>query len=804
MAGYVRSFGLLSVDAVPSVKAPGESDLNQSGIALKAILLLSLTCGSGVASENGIDGFSTSPYENGGASCLACHTQAPNSTATVEIQGPSVVDANSVNVFQVTLTGGPAATAGIDIAVDNFDGQLTALNDDLRRSDNDLTHRRPKPFTGGQVRFSFQWTAPSYNATTDIYAAANSSNGGRDLIGDAIATASLRVRVQNGLGIRPDEPQPEISLIKLETVASGLGQSISIANAGDLRMFVVDKSGKIRIVRQNGSVQQPPFLDISERVESTGGEQGLLGLAFDPNYANNGYFYVHYTRNATTGSIYRGRVSRFSVSSDAQRADESSEKVLLEIQRNSVTHNGGDLRFGNDGYLYISSGDGGEPGRVQNSQTLLGKILRIDVSGRPDENNRPDCGISPALTYRIPPGNAYRNGPGNDCDEIYALGLRNPWRISLDRETGDLWVGDVGKESREEISFIRTSDSGGVNLGWPCYEGTVIFDAAACTREFVQPVFDYGRDTGRAVVGGFVYRGNEIAALRGRYLFTDYGDSSVIYSLIPQAGGFVLQPAMVNTGKSLLSSFGEDAAGELYVLSAASSELYRIVAGETSAAAQFHVSSLNVSESASRASVSVRLSRPLQNESRVSIATSRQTAIPGQDYYGRYEILSLPAGSVSTTLDIPILDDALVEADETLGVRLFQPVGAEIGTESAQVTIEDNDASNALPTLNVSSVRVDENVGVVNIEVTLSSPATEPVDYAFSTSSAGTATIGVDLYGTGAAMVFQPGQQIHRLAVQIVDDNLPEPNEYSFLRVLNVSGATSGVLSGRIDIIDND
>lgn len=770
---------------------------------LSALLVLSSTHVD--ASENGIDGFSTNPDANSGASCLACHTQGRNQSASVQITGPARVSANSINEYVVTLTGGPAITAGVDIAVYKSDGNLHAVLDDLRTSNRDLTHSRPKPFNNGQAQFRFRWKAPSYNASTEIYVGSNSSNGQRDLIDDAIASARLPVQVYDGSGSRPINPQPPVSLIKLETVASGLGQSISIANAGDQRMFVVDKSGKIRLVLPNGQVAPRLFLDISSRVESTGGEQGLLGLAFDPDYATNGFFYVHYTRRAATGSTFRGRVSRFRVSADPQIADDGSEKVLLETQRNTVTHNGGDIRFGKDGYLYIASGDGGEPAQVQNPKSLLGKILRIDVNGTPDNSNRPDCGYSPATTYRIPRGNAYRNGAGGGCDEIYALGLRNPWRLSLDRNTGDLWIGDVGQESFEEINFIKAGAGGGANLGWPCLEGTEIFDSSACVGEYLEPIHAYDRTVGRAVVGGFVYRGNDIPSLRGRYLFSDYGDSSNIYSLVPGPDGWVVHTVLTNSGKSLLSSFGEDGAGELYALSAASSELYRVVDGQPGGpAAKFHLSSVNVSENQPHATISVQLTRALQSESQVSIATQRESATPGVDFYGQYKTLRIPAGARSAELQVQIINDTVVESDETVGVRIFHPVGAVIGTEKATILIADDDAPGALPVINVSSHRANESDDIVNVLITLSSAATETVTFAYSTTTAGSATSGVDFYGSGGQVTIAPGQRVHRIPIQLVDDDATEATEYFYLRLVNVRNAVEGVLTGRIDLIDND
>jgi len=487
-----------------SDRAPGDSQADRSvGVTSEryaAIAVAVVGCVVGLAllmgpvsplmaSQNGLSGYSSSPHTTGGASCLACHTQTAGQTASISISGPSVVNANSTNDYTVTITGGPAVTGGVNISVDKFDGTLEAVNNEMRLIDNDLSQNRAKNFGNGQVTFSFRWKAPSYNVATRIYAAGNSSSGQNNLIGDAIAATNLAVEVQNGSGSRPEEPDPGQSAIELQTVAAGLGRAVSIANAGDSRLFVVEQSGKINIVEANGNVRAQPFLDISSRVLFNQGEQGLLGLAFDPNYSSNGYFYVHYSRSASTGLAYRGRVSRFKVSGDPQRADVGSEKVILEVDSRSVYHNGGDLRFGSDGYLYISVGDGGEIMKAKDPRSLRGKIMRIDVSGPPGSNNAPDCGLNASDGYRIPPGNAYRDGRGGaGCDEVYALGLRNPWRISLDRATGDLWIGDVGQTTREEIDFLKAGVSAGANLGWPCREGDIAYNNSACSGEYISPV----------------------------------------------------------------------------------------------------------------------------------------------------------------------------------------------------------------------------------------------------------------------------------------------------------------------------
>ena len=335
--------------------------------------------------------------------------------------------------------------------------------------------------------------------------------------------------------------------VALVPFAAGLDQPDNIANAGDARLFVLEQPGVIRIVEPDGSVLPTPFLDISSRV-SCCGEQGLLGLAFDPGYAANGRFYVDYTDNA--GNT---QVSRFSVTANPDVADPNGEVGILSVVQPFSNHNGGDLQFGPDGYLYISLGDGGSggdpQGNGQNGQTLLGKILRIDVDG--------------GSPYAIPADNPFVGDPGT-LDEIWALGLRNPWRFSFDRSTGDLFIADVGQASREEVDFQPAASGGGQNYGWRCYEGNAAYDLTGCgpAGDYVFPIHDYTHADGCAITGGFVYRGSQFPALLGHYLFADYC-SGKLWALSPDGGGG-WNVDDVGQFPINFTSFGEDAAGEIY------------------------------------------------------------------------------------------------------------------------------------------------------------------------------------------------------------------------------------------------
>jgi glucose/arabinose dehydrogenase len=304
------------------------------------------------------------------------------------------------------------------------------------------------------------------------------------------------------------------------------------------------------------------FLDITPLVGSGGSEQGLLGMAFHPRYVSNRHFYVNYTD--TNGDTV---VARYTVTDDRTRADPTTASVVLRIAQPASTHNGGLLLFGPDGYLYIGMGDGGGDsdlfGNAQNGQSLLGKVLRIDIDS--------------AQPYAVPPDNPFV-GVSGMRPEIWALGLRNPWRYSFDRATGDLYIADVGQAGYEEVNLQRASSRGGENYGWPRMEGMHCYpETAACDRTGLQlPIAAYTHSLGCAVTGGYVYRGAAYPYLRGLYLFSDIC-SGRIWSLHQQADGSWLQTERLATSIAV-SSFGEDEAGELYITGYFNGTLYRIAA----------------------------------------------------------------------------------------------------------------------------------------------------------------------------------------------------------------------------------
>jgi uncharacterized protein (TIGR03437 family) len=351
--------------------------------------------------------------------------------------------------------------------------------------------------------------------------------------------------------------------IRLTRVVAGLTPPTDIQHAGDGtgRLFIVQQNGRIHIIRA-GALVERPFLDIASRTVG-GGERGLLGLAFPPAFGEKRHFYVNYTdRQGDTV------IARYRVSGDPDAADASSEDVILRIDQPYSNHNGGQLRFGPDGYLYIGMGDGGSAGdpqnNAQNPSVLLGKMLRIDVEG----------GAAP---YGIPPDNPFAVETGGR-DEIWALGLRNPWRFSFDRNTSDLWIADVGQNRAEEVNFTPAASRGGENYGWDIMEGLQCYPATAtCSGEGLQPpILEYAQTQGNcSVTGGFVYRGRRFPALQGSYIYGDYCTGR-IWGVRREGGNWVNR--LLLDSDLAISTFGEDEAGEIYAADHGGGAIYRIEA----------------------------------------------------------------------------------------------------------------------------------------------------------------------------------------------------------------------------------
>jgi glucose/arabinose dehydrogenase len=361
------------------------------------------------------------------------------------------------------------------------------------------------------------------------------------------------------LELDPDDPKGRIKLssqalnrgeLALEPVASGLSMPLHLtAPAGDGRLFVVEQVGRIRIVR-DGKLLDRPFLDIVSKV-SSGGERGLLSLAFHPRYATNGWFYVNYTdRGGDT------HVERYRVSTEPDVADPASASTVLRQDQPYANHNGGHILFGPDGMLYLGMGDGGSGGDPhgygQSRGTLLGKLLRIDV-----DRSEP---------YAIPPDNPFV-GAGGSRPEIWAYGLRNPWRIAFDRPTGLLYIADVGQSRWEEVN-VQPARAAGLNYGWNRMEGDHCYGLPVCTKGgFVRPAVEYNHADGCSITGGMVYRGRRLPFLTGHYLYSDYC-SGFLRSFTYEDGVVTGQRTWDVGALGAVLSFGEDAAGEIYVLSA--------------------------------------------------------------------------------------------------------------------------------------------------------------------------------------------------------------------------------------------
>ena len=365
-------------------------------------------------------------------------------------------------------------------------------------------------------------------------------------------------------GSQSEPGMPVASGARLELVVSGLSSPLYLTSPpGDTsRLFVVEQTGAIRIIK-DGNLLSAPFLDVSGKI-TAGGEQGLLGLAFDPDFASNGSFVVHYTDQA--GDT---RVVRYQVSSNPDLADPASGQIILGADQPYDNHNGGQILFGPDGFLYLGLGDGGSAndpeGRGQNLGDLLGSILRIDLHG--------------ATPYVVPADNPFVGQAGAQ-PEIWSYGLRNPWRFSFDRATGDLYIADVGQNQYEEVDIAPSAAGGGrgVNYGWNIMEGAHCLNGSSCnTSGLTLPNFEYNHGQGCSITGGYVYRGSAIPSLQGLYFFGDFCQGWV-RSFRYQAGAVseLTDWPTLRPGGSI-TSFGEDAAGELYVMTQEGS-LFKVVA----------------------------------------------------------------------------------------------------------------------------------------------------------------------------------------------------------------------------------
>lgn len=357
--------------------------------------------------------------------------------------------------------------------------------------------------------------------------------------------------------------------LEISQFATNFNNPVAIANCGDHRLFIVEKSGVIRLLDTLGNIINTSFLDISNKVQSANIEQGLLGITFHHNYINNGILVVHYI-NASNQSV----LAKYTVSPTTSNiANPNSEEILLTVNQPYSNHNGGDLAFGSDGYLYFAIGDGGWAGdpsnNAQNMGILLGKICRIDI-----DNGTP---------YAIPSDNPFITN-ASIPNEIWASGVRNPWRFSFDRLTGDLYTSDVGQDDWEEINFQPANSLGGENYGWRCYEGNSTFITSGCTGIYHSPIHVYPNSIaeGCSVTGGYVYRGSKYPNLYGYYVYADYC-SGKFWTLKQDPNGNWTNTFHQSYTPQNFSAFGEDAAGEIYVAGYTDGIIYKIKDGNSSA-----------------------------------------------------------------------------------------------------------------------------------------------------------------------------------------------------------------------------
>jgi glucose/arabinose dehydrogenase len=603
---------------------------------------------------------------------------------------------------------------------------------------------------------------------------------------------------------RSAEAQPAIALVPH---ASGLSSPVGLAAAADGsgRLFIVQQGGRIA-VHDGAQVLPTPFLDLTSLVLS-GGEQGLLGLSFHPSYPATPFFFVNYTCRSGSLDCPGGGdtiIARYSVSANPNVADPASRRVLLVIDQPFANHNAGDLKFGPDGYLWIPMGDGGSGNDpncfAQRDDSLLGKVLRIDV----DQNvNNPPF-------YGIPPDNPYI-GPGNPPDEVYARGLRNPFRFSFDRSTGDLFIGDVGQSAREEVDFTALGTGAARNYGWKIMEGTLCTGNTggcpgglpACNSPaYTLPILEYDHGLGDcAIIGGFRYRGTQVPTLAGRYLYSDNCTGRIRAGTESPPGTWTASE-LIDTPYNV-SSFGEDQAGELYVTALNNGTVYRIVSAGPTAVSVSDVTVTEGDAGTVSAVFSVSLSAAVAQTVTVQYATADSTATAGIDYTAVTGTVIFAPGTATRLVSVPVLADLLDEDDEFFTLNLSNPTNATIADGQGVGTITDNDP---LPFLLVSDCAVIEgNGGSTPCTFTvLLTPVSGRQVAVTSLTANGTAAAGLDYVTTGGGLTFAPGVTQQTKTVDVLGDLLVEPDEFFVLNLSSPINATLADPQGVGTIVDDD
>jgi glucose/arabinose dehydrogenase len=417
--------------------------------------------------------------------------------------------------------------------------------------------------------------------------------------------------------------------IAIQSFATGFSGAVEITHAGDSRLFVVQQGGLIRVLNANGTINSTPFLNLTSLVAS-GGERGLLGLAFHPDYTTNGYFFVNYTN--TSGNT---AIARYSVNSSNPDVANTSGTILMTISQPYSNHNGGSLRFGSDGYLYIGMGDGGSGGdpenRAQNINTNLGKMLRVDVN------------TTIAPFYTSPASNPYVGIAGND--EIWAIGLRNPWKFSFNRLNGDLWIADVGQNNIEEINKVSNPLTAGLNFGWRCYEGNVAYNTSGCAPigTMTMPLTQYTHSQGCSITGGYEYTGTAYPNFLNKYFFADYCENRIGYANTT-TGAIIYTPYF--SGNNNFTSFGEDMNGELYITN--SNTIFKIIDTSTASTTSFEKAGFSL------------YPNPAKNSFTLSSSTSRiAKQIQIFDVSGKLLISKEVSQSASNTIDVSSLSNGI-------------------------------------------------------------------------------------------------------------------------------------------------
>jgi glucose/arabinose dehydrogenase len=597
--------------------------------------------------------------------------------------------------------------------------------------------------------------------------------------------------------------------IALGPYATGLSSPVQVVAPGDGsgRIFIVEQGGLIRI-HDGTQVLPTPFLDLTPFVVS-GGEQGLLGMAFHPDYPATPFIFVNYTCLGGSPDCAPNQngytiIARYSVSGNPNVADPASRRVMLVITQPFANHNAGDLKFGPDGYLWIPMGDGGSANDpaclAQRDQSLLGKLLRIDVNQN----------VNTPPFYGIPPDNPYI-GAGDPRDEVYARGLRNPFRFSFDRLTGDMFIGDVGQSAREEVDLKAAGTGAAGNYGWKIMEGTLCTgDTQNCPANvppcnspvFTPPILEYDHSLGDcAIIGGFRYRGTQVPGLPGVYLYSDNCTGRIRAGTEGPPGTWtasvLLEPSLN------ISSFGEDAAGELYVTALDTGTVYRIVSGGPTALSVGDATVTEGDTGGSTAVFTVSLSAAVAQTVTVQYATADGTAVAGSDYAPVTGTLTFPPGTVTRTVSVPILGDVLDEDDETFTLDLSNPTNATIADGQGLGTITDDDP---LPALFVDDCASREgNAGSVpcDFAVMLVPVSGRTVTVAYATAN-GTATAGTDYLAASGVVTFLPGVTQQVVSVSVLGDAAIEGDESFFLDLSAPANATLSDAQGTGTILDDD